>query len=242
MLADQPNEILDVEARPLIPVSEHARARTLIYVAGPFSGKGPTPEARRADTEQKIERAARLGLAVSKLGAYPVVPHSNTALPEYEDAQPYEFWIEGTAEMLRRCDAVIFTPDWRDSSGARGEEKLAAELGIPRFYTLSDLACWLLPGLAFKTGEQVPALDTHQCPPPELVGPSLDEEPLCGAPFEDGSNLHQVRPAHSLADLAKTIPTLAPERSLADAYDENEPGTSPEIPSLRPGPRPNTGV
>lgn len=203
--------------------SKHARARTLVYVAGPFSGKGPTPEARRADTELKIGRAARLGLAVSKLGAYPVVPHSNTALPEYEDVQPYEFWIEGTAEMLRRCDAVVFTPDWQDSSGARSEERLAAELGIPRFYTLSDLACWLLPGLAFKTGEQAQVLDTDQ-------RPGAEEGALCSAPPV----------AHSLAELSKTIPTFAPERSLSDAFDEDEPGTSPEIPSLRP--RPNTGV
>ena len=38
--------------------SKHGRARTLVYVAGPFSGKGATRAEQRADTEQKIERAA----------------------------------------------------------------------------------------------------------------------------------------------------------------------------------------
>lgn len=194
--------------------SKHGRARTLVYVAGPFS---PTTEqkraialyngdeyrirARRIFTEQNIFNAARLGLAVSKLGAYPVVPHSNTALPEYEDAQGYEFWIEGTAEMLSRCDAVIFTPDWQESSGARGEERIAAELGIPRFYSLSDLACWLLPGLAANSGEVVPVLDTE---------PS--------APDSDESGFRQPEYPSTLPPL-DCLPEFAEESSLCQAFE-----------------------
>lgn len=220
--------------------SKHGRARTLVYVAGPFS---PTLgqrsimssllSAHRRAVEQNIFNAARLGLAVSKLGAYPVVPHSNTALPEYEDAQGYEFWIEGTAEMLSRCDAVIFTPDWQESSGARGEERIAAELGIPRFYSLSDLACWLLPGLAANSGEVVPVLDTEPSAAFHSTLPPLDALPE----FAEESSL--ANPADfALANAVGAfgvVPEFPIVRGLGE-YEiqfEDEPGTSPEIPSLR---------
>jgi hypothetical protein len=121
------------------PMSAH----TLVYVAGPFTGKGESREARRCDTDQKIARAVALGLDVAKLGAYPVIPHSNTAHPFFEDVQPYQFWIDGTAAMLRACHAVIFTPDWQTSGGARGENEIAIDACIPRFFDLEHLASWL---------------------------------------------------------------------------------------------------
>jgi hypothetical protein len=127
---------------PLLPVSAN-KPRLLVYVAGPFSGKGSTKEEKRANTERNIARAVQLGIKVAKLGACPVVPHANTAHPDYEDVQPYAFWIEATAEQLRRCDAVIFTEDWEESSGARGENELAIAEMIPRFFHLSDLAAFL---------------------------------------------------------------------------------------------------
>lgn len=147
--------------------------RTLVYVAGPFTGKGETRADQRADTEIKIKRAEQLGLKVCRLGAYPVIPHCNTSHPEFEDVQPYQFWIDGTGELLLRRDAVIFTDDWQTSSGARGEERLAAEHGIPRFYQLSDLACWLSPELAAAVGSRAPTLSTQPSPPP--LHPTLDE-------------------------------------------------------------------
>lgn len=77
----------------------------LVYVAGPFSA--PT----RAGVEANIARAVAVGLEVAKLGFMPVIPHANTAHPEFEKIQPYPFWISGTTEMLRRCDAMVMVPD-----------------------------------------------------------------------------------------------------------------------------------
>lgn len=75
----------------------------LVYVAGPFSAK------------------TREGVEVAKLGAYPVIPHANTADPRFEHVQPYQFWIEATMAMLRPCRVLITVPGWEASSGARGE-------------------------------------------------------------------------------------------------------------------------
>ena len=41
--------------------------------------------------------------------------------------------------MLKRCDALIMTDNWLDSSGARAEHDLAIKEGIPVFYSLNEL-------------------------------------------------------------------------------------------------------
>lgn len=99
----------------------------MIYVAGPFSA--PT----REGVDHNISVATWWGIRLAWKGAFPVVPHSNTSHPEYEKAQGYEFWMAGTAKLLRSCDATFLLPEWRVSSGARGEEKLAREIGMPVF-------------------------------------------------------------------------------------------------------------
>ena len=107
----------------------------LIYVAGPYRG------ASEWDVVQNIRRAEALALAVWKLGAACICPHKNTAL--FGGAAPDEVWLEGDLEMLRRCDAVICTPDWSRSAGAIGEVALARQMGIPVFETIEELEMWL---------------------------------------------------------------------------------------------------
>ncbi len=129
----------------------------LVYVAGPFSptraqkaclleasgGDKLCRAAHRACVEENIANAVQLGLKVTELGACPWIPHANTAHPDFESIQDYHFWIAATAEQLRRCDAVIFTDDYKQSSGAQGENQIAIENAIPRFFNLADLATWL---------------------------------------------------------------------------------------------------
>jgi Domain of unknown function (DUF4406) len=112
-------------------------AMKLVYCAGPFSGPS------RADVEHNIRRAVDLSIEVARLGAMPVCPHANTAHPDFEKVQPYRFWIDATMALLRVCDAVILTPDWTRSSGAKGEAREAYRLGLPVFYSLDGLAHWL---------------------------------------------------------------------------------------------------
>lgn len=119
----------------------------LVYTAGPFSA--PT----REGVEANIRAAVDLAVEVAKLGALPVCPHSSTADPRFEHVQPYQFWLDGTLELLRRCDAVILTPDWQRSTGARAEVAEARRIGMPVFSSLAELSAWLgVPSLRESSG------------------------------------------------------------------------------------------
>jgi len=107
----------------------------LIYVAGPYRARLPS------EVEINIHNAWRLGVEVAKLGAMPVIPHANSA--HMDGLQSDDFWLEATLELMRRCDAVILTPNWERSFGARGEVDEAKRCGIPIFYGLATLECWL---------------------------------------------------------------------------------------------------
>src|SRR4051794_53627 len=95
----------------------------LIYLAGPY--RAPSLWA----LVQNIQRAEALALQVWREGAACICPHKNTAL--FDGAAPDEVWLQGDLEMLRRCDAVICTEDWRTSAGASAEVEVAKRIGIP---------------------------------------------------------------------------------------------------------------
>lgn len=103
----------------------------VIYIAGPY----------RADTVWgvtcNIHRARELGAEVAKLGHMPLVPHANTAY--YDFVMPDQFWLDGDIAIMLRCDAVLTTPDWERSAGARQEVEVAKQKAIPVFHTLGDL-------------------------------------------------------------------------------------------------------
>lgn len=107
----------------------------VVYVAGPF--RAPTPIEVRAN----VLRAEQLGCAVLQLGAMPLIPHANTG--HFDSVAPQDLMIEGTLELMRRCDAVVFTDDWQRSVGARGENEEAVRLGLPRFFSIDGLRAWL---------------------------------------------------------------------------------------------------
>lgn len=100
----------------------------LVYIAGPFSGTN------RLRVSLNILNAEITGWLVASLGAYPVIPHANTAHPEFEKVQPYQFWIDGTLKQLSRCDAILMMPNWKESKGATAEHEYALANNIPVFY------------------------------------------------------------------------------------------------------------
>jgi len=107
----------------------------LIYIAGPFTGKDGW------EIRCNIHQAETLAREVARLGAAPLTPHSIGA--NMAGTQDQAFWLSATMEMMLRCDAVLFTEDWRRSSGARGEHAEAERRGMRIFYSIDALADWL---------------------------------------------------------------------------------------------------
>ena len=68
-------------------------------------------------------------LAAVSPRVFPVIPHQTGR--DIEHIGDYQFWIEGTLELMRRCDVVFAIRGWTNSKGAVGEVQEANRLGIP---------------------------------------------------------------------------------------------------------------
>lgn len=97
----------------------------VVYIAGKY--RGPNAWA----VEQNIRAAEEVAARVIQLGMMPLCPHKNTA--HMEGLADDEFFLAGTMELLRRCDAVVLVPGWDKSTGTRAEVTEARALGIPVF-------------------------------------------------------------------------------------------------------------
>ena len=104
----------------------------LVYIAGPY--RADTPHEIHAN----IERARRYAASVwRKDGWAALCPHMNTA--HMDGVCSPERFLEGTMEMMRRCDAVLMMPGWEHSEGARAEKAEAGRLCIPVLEVRYDL-------------------------------------------------------------------------------------------------------
>lgn len=111
----------------------------LIYIAGPFRGKTSW------DVEKHIRHAEDLAYEVARLGAMPLCPHTNTRF--FDGTMTEQFWLDGTLELMSRCDAVVLTDDWHFSAGARAEVQKAHALNLPVFENIDALRVWLMKGI-----------------------------------------------------------------------------------------------
>jgi hypothetical protein len=103
----------------------------LIYIAGKY-----TADSHEA-IQKNIDQAESLAVKCWAKGWAVICPHTNTAhLDIHEDLThiDYDTWIEGTLEMLKRCDAIIMCENWRTSKGAMGEFEYAKKNNIPIFF------------------------------------------------------------------------------------------------------------
>ncbi len=105
----------------------------LIYVAGRYRSKS------KEGVRLNIQAASHVGAIASEKGWYPVIPHTNTAGHEHITDNDDQFYLDGTLELMRRCDAVVMVPGWAQSSGAIGEHNEAHKLGIPTYLTVDEL-------------------------------------------------------------------------------------------------------
>jgi hypothetical protein len=108
---------IKAEARDMKPV---------FYVAGPY-------RSQRGEffVRQNVMRAERVALRLWQMGGVAVCPHKNTA--QCGGYLPDEVWLEGDLDLVRVAEAVVLTPHWRDSAGARGEREFALSMGKPVF-------------------------------------------------------------------------------------------------------------
>jgi Domain of unknown function (DUF4406) len=107
----------------------------VVYVAGPFRG----PDSWTI--ENNIRRAETLALEVWRIGAAAICPHTNTRF--FQGAAPDNVWLDGDLAILAKADAILMTPDWERSSGARAELAFAHGQNIPAFYDIAELRNWL---------------------------------------------------------------------------------------------------
>jgi hypothetical protein len=105
----------------------------LVYIAGPYTNKN------KFEITRNIARANEMAIQVELLGEdlFPVTPHLMTA--HHDDAREYEYFLAGTAEVLRRCDYMLVLEGWETSKGTKLEIDLANDLKIPVFYALDQL-------------------------------------------------------------------------------------------------------
>ena len=103
----------------------------LVYIAGPYRAKTVW------QVEQNIIAAQAVAAQVLGVhGLFPICPHLNTR--HMEGLADDDHMIAGTMELMRRCDAVIVTADWKRSAGTRGEVEEAVRLRLPVLYAWGD--------------------------------------------------------------------------------------------------------
>lgn len=108
----------------------------LLYLAGPYSA--PTPEGVAANVAAAVAEAKKI--AARFPGIFPVVPHTFSGGGGW--GQSYRWWIDGTLEVMRRCDAVLMLPGWARSKGAQEELREAERLGKPVLLDWNYLGRW----------------------------------------------------------------------------------------------------
>ena len=108
----------------------------VIYVAGPFRGSDAW------EVERNVQRAeAAAWFVAGHKGCIPLCPH--TMFRHFDKSLPDQIWLDGTLELLRRCDAMIAISGWSKSAGTMAEIVEAERLGLPVFYSFVELESWL---------------------------------------------------------------------------------------------------
>ena len=106
-----------------------------IYVAGPLSASDPIGYL------ENVRRMVRVSVNLLNRGFVPFCPGIDL---QYFLTRPEDVTISMKAikhyslKWLEVCDAVVLCPGWKTSKGTLAEIKLAEELSIPVFYSISE--------------------------------------------------------------------------------------------------------
>lgn len=95
----------------------------LYYVAHPYTPKdGVTEEDNVAHNIEVTNKLMDWGYHIYA----PIIMTHYLHLAKYRD---YKFWIEEDEVIMERCDGIILTGNWRQSSGCLGEKKFFEKRG-----------------------------------------------------------------------------------------------------------------
>ncbi len=93
-----------------------------LFISGAYSG---TPD----QVKKNIELARKAAVKYWNQGYSVVCPHLNSAGMEGDAKLSYAQWVEGYLNLVKICDIIVMLPNWRESSGAKAEHKVAQECG-----------------------------------------------------------------------------------------------------------------
>lgn len=122
----------------------------LVYIAGPYTsvthdvnGHSQPHYPVAYNVRLAAETAHDVVGRLSHGGIFPVTPHMNTAF--FEETHPEigaEYWLEGTRELMLKCDAVLLInhPAIETSMGTRAEIYAALNAGIPVYVSVEEAA------------------------------------------------------------------------------------------------------
>jgi len=113
----------------------------LIYISGKYS------DINFWKVDFNIRKAKNEAIAlireVGRHGYFPITPHLNTGhfeeREEMFEGVNFEYWLNGTIELLKRCDAMLLLDNWEDSNGAKKEIEIAVANGMPVYYSIEEL-------------------------------------------------------------------------------------------------------
>ena len=91
----------------------------LVYLAGPYRGKGRFRVVRFCRRFANIIRAWKAAKRLWAAGYAVICPHTNSAM--MDSGVPSERFLAGDLLMLDNCDAMVVIGDWRNSEGTLGE-------------------------------------------------------------------------------------------------------------------------
>lgn len=107
----------------------------VVYIAGAFRAETPWL------IEQNVRKAEEYSLHVWQSGGVALCPHTMTRF--FQSSAPDCTWVDGTLELLKRCDAMLVVPGYEKSVGTLGEIEQAKKMEIPIFLTLESCRFWL---------------------------------------------------------------------------------------------------
>jgi len=115
----------------------------VLYISGPFSHPDPVH-----GIPKNILLASEAALVAWRDGWAVLCPHKNCAGFEHAAGIPYETWIQGDLELLRRADAICMVGTWTESPGALQEYQLARDIGLPVYrYAAEEIRPMPAPAL-----------------------------------------------------------------------------------------------